>query len=303
MNIDQHVRSVLKHNSSVSLPRLGEFMVFIQTDQANKGKKKIVRTISFNEQSIISRGALEHQLMEKESMNYEEAVKAINEYVENIWSELNTNKTYAIPRIGTLMLNDAYELKFEQDTTSLVDKEPQEIKSSIWYTLLILGVLGLGFLGANYVLEGKPWNSLMALFNQNSDDQDQLVLPIETSNPETQIQVVDSTSQASTETNIIEGNNTTIIETPVIEEPVSTVAVRKEPYLIIVGAFGVEKNAQRFAKDLRRKGYNSASIVNLPGRNVTHVYAAAYANKSDAESALNNIQTYVEPSAWIFEYN
>ena len=69
-------------------------------------------------------------------------------------------------------------------------------------------------------------------------------------------------------------------------------------YFIIAGAFGVEENAQKFAEDLRLKGYDSF----IAGQNRRGLYRVSVEGFSDKAQAMHKINEYRNgefPGAWL----
>lgn len=67
---------------------------------------------------------------------------------------------------------------------------------------------------------------------------------------------------------------------------------------VIAGCFSVKTNADKLAKKLQRKGYNSAQILDKDGR-LYRVTAGAFQNQLDASVALRDFRALENKGAWI----
>lgn len=312
MNIDNHVRTVLKYNSSVSLPRLGEFMILLQPgnkDAKSSKERGPQKTITFNEQTVISRGALEHHLIEHEGITYDEAVVLINEYVENIWAELNENKKYKLPKIGVLSLTNEYELKFDPVNPNASNKEKLFIPYGIIIPILILLILGVAFAAFNFYKDGKPFqtvkNYTSSLFSSQPShlDEEEKDLSEEENNDTTSVAINDSTNSNP---DFVENDSTELgnelnsdldIEN---EDPSVFIVDESKRFFIILGSFEVRRNAQKYvSKHLNPRGYSS-EIINLPGRTNQYVCVATFNQEEVANEALKTFQT-IQADAWVFD--
>lgn len=68
-------------------------------------------------------------------------------------------------------------------------------------------------------------------------------------------------------------------------------------YHIIGGCFGVPENAEKFAEQLRAKGYQPVSLDQVRSK-LTHIAIASFNSKEEAEQFLQTIRVDI-PNAWI----
>jgi len=71
-------------------------------------------------------------------------------------------------------------------------------------------------------------------------------------------------------------------------------------YHIIAGCFRIEENAVKLQSDLKSKGFN-AEIIGKNDAGLTMVSASSFENLPAAKNSLEEIQTRLNSSAWIFK--
>ncbi len=87
------------------------------------------------------------------------------------------------------------------------------------------------------------------------------------------------------------------VGTPDVVKPAETLKFR---YLAIAGSFSSKKNARKFQRQLRRKGYETAFIVNPEAkRGLIKVAAFGFNKRSEAEADLARIAEFTGTEAWI----
>jgi hypothetical protein len=88
-------------------------------------------------------------------------------------------------------------------------------------------------------------------------------------------------------------------ETTKTESSLVTNAAATPTYYIVAGCFKVDENAVKFKNDLIAKGYAAEIIGKHNGLNV--VSCSALPNATDAQNALEKIQTELDNGAWIMK--
>lgn len=88
-------------------------------------------------------------------------------------------------------------------------------------------------------------------------------------------------------------------ETTTTETPLVINASASPTYYIIAGCFKVDENAVKFKNDLIAKGYAAEIIGKHNGLNV--VSCSALPNATDAQTALEKVQTELDNGAWIMK--
>ena len=84
--------------------------------------------------------------------------------------------------------------------------------------------------------------------------------------------------------------------TPIVETPVY--AGEMQSFTIVVGAYKGPLTANRYAEELKSKGYNTEVID--PGNNLW-LKVVVHVEASDEVSALRSIRSEVEPQAWLYQ--
>jgi hypothetical protein len=87
------------------------------------------------------------------------------------------------------------------------------------------------------------------------------------------------------------------VETPIKETtPTSSTYDANKPFHIIVGGFGVEDNANRFAKNFQDEGKNALVLGKFDDKFL--VSYESFATKEEAKVALKNMSI----DGWVFKY-
>jgi cell division septation protein DedD len=81
-----------------------------------------------------------------------------------------------------------------------------------------------------------------------------------------------------------------------VPEAAKPVIIKK--YQIVVGAFSVESNAEKYVSVLRGKNYD-ASIVGKSKSGLTRVSINGSDSKSEAINMMNDIRNKENPAAWL----
>ena len=87
---------------------------------------------------------------------------------------------------------------------------------------------------------------------------------------------------------------------PIQPSPRQAGASETVNYAVIVGAFGVESNAQRLVRKLNQKGVK-ATIFDRSSRGLSRVAAGVFTNQAEAVRMMSTMKTSGFPGAWILE--
>lgn len=114
IELDRHIEILLLSNDCVMVPGLGGFVTHHVDAYYNDEEKTFfppLRTIGFNPKLSINDSLLTHSYTEAYDLSYPEAEKRIEQEVDELRKEMETNGSYTLNDIGVLAINSdgAYE--------------------------------------------------------------------------------------------------------------------------------------------------------------------------------------------------
>lgn len=307
MNIESYIAQLLYRYQCVTVPGFGAFLTEIQSAQLIESSNSFFppkKMISFNAYLKNNDGLLANHIAQAEKTSYEYAVSAIQFEVFNWKKTLQENGMFSIKNVGNFSLNadknliftpadqtnyltnsfglsafvspmvkrELFEQKMEalEEEKEVIEFVPERRKATAYLKYAAIFVLGLGLTG----VVSYP------IYQQQLANEKMLV---ETA---VQKQVQHKIQEA-----------TFFIENPI---PAVTLTVKetKMSYHIMAGAFREEKNAEKIFQRLSNQGFKARRIpMNKYG--LYPVLYGSYATLAEAQKAKQEIQTTVNPDAWI----
>lgn len=120
MNLEQHISALLYNHDCVIVPGFGGFVGNYQPASVhptlhvfNPPSKHIV----FNRNVKSNDGLLANEIVVSDKLNYNEAIKAIENYVQSVEKTLGEGKKVTIEKVGNLYYDIEKTLQFEADTS------------------------------------------------------------------------------------------------------------------------------------------------------------------------------------------
>ncbi len=325
MNLERHISKLLLNYDCVIVPGFGGFVGNYQSASIHPTMHLFMppsKRIVFNRNLKSNDGLLANELVAAEGLNYNEALKMIDTYVESSEKTLNEGKKLTLDKVGNLFYDIERNLQFEADTSinylmdsyglTSVQSFPikrdtiyagRELKTDhameqvlfhknnysrhLWKAAVLVPLVGLGI-----------WFSVSVhVFDKKNISQDSL-------NPLTTNKVDIFVPKAGT---IIEPKAKEIMPEPKTMESVTSVPtleiipVVMSNYYIVAGCFRSMENANRFVEELKAKGFN-ASVNGQTDGGLNRVIYNSYPSKEEAAMALNDIRKQA-PNAWLFVKN
>ncbi len=335
IELDRHIEILLLSNDCVIVPDLGGFMahhVDARYDEHDGMFVPPIRTLGFNPQLRLNDSLLAQSYVEAYDISYPEAVRRIEEEVNELRQYLDTEGRYELNDIGVLSLNDEGHLTFEpceagiltpslyglgsfqmptlkarqqqQTEQTQVVEMPEEgaitIKMSWLRNIVAVAAAFVAFL-----MIGTPVNNSTKL----SDVQQSAFISVPShgnanANPapthEAQTAAVDATPAVAAE-----AERTVEPEAPVIEsEPVATADAPAVPHFYIVMASQVsERNANAFIEQLQSKGYNEGHVLVSGSKKIRRVVYGSFATEEEATAALRQLRkdSRLFRETWVME--
>lgn len=114
--IDEHICELLFEHDCVIVPSLGGFLASNVHAKLNPGQHTILpprRKIAFNIYLRQNDGLLANHLVEYERVSYPEAIKRIEDYVQDCFKKLDLHRKVIVERVGTIYYDKEKHLLFE----------------------------------------------------------------------------------------------------------------------------------------------------------------------------------------------
>ena len=305
MTIATYISDLLYRYECVILPGFGAFLSQKVSAEFNEKEQNFhppKKQLSFNSQLKKNDGLLANYIAEVENLGYKQAVYRIEEYVQQLQSQLEKDKSFTIKNIGAFEVTGEGKLQFEPLTASnfLADafglslipaisvtreklkkqvKEleekapilftPEKRSASSYLKYAAIGILAIGLTG---------FTGLKLYSNQVTDHN-----IAEQQAAESQLQ--QKIQQA-----------TFVIDNP-LPEITFTVTNQSGNYHIVAGAFRVEENAHQKVSELRTEGHKARYI----GENkygLHQVVYSSYLTRREAINALHKVQR-INAGSWL----
>ncbi|HNS13600.1 MAG TPA: SPOR domain-containing protein [Bacteroidia bacterium] len=114
--IDEYICELLYEHDCVIVPSLGGFLASNVQAKLNPGQNTILpprRKIAFNIYLRQNDGLLANHLVEYERVSYTEAIRKIEEYVQDCFAKLDKHRKVIVERVGTIYYDKERHLLFE----------------------------------------------------------------------------------------------------------------------------------------------------------------------------------------------
>ena len=304
MQLSKAINSLLYTNDCITVPGFGSFIVnkFSSIYDEKSGKfYPPSRRVSFNSKIKNNDGLLAKYISEKESINYEVAVKNIHNEVISWKKKLNT-EPLLLDNIGELSYNSDENIVFSPDLDSnhflgsfglpsiYYKKQPDLVSTYNESTLKKYNDLK----GNSSISKVPDFVKYAAAFviiilttvflsNEYEEYSFQNELILEQENRKKTIEIVESA--------VFDFGSIPAIELEVKVQP--------NKFYIIAGAFGVKTNADKLYKSLLSKGYNPTKLP-LNDKGLIPISFDNFSNRKEAVIALRQLQISENKDAWIF---
>lgn len=325
MDLAIYIEELLYENDCVILPTIGGFIVNPTTAQIDFVEQQLCppsKTVSFNPKLVNNDGLLTHYISQKQHISYKQAQNNIESYTRQIERELFDNKIVHFSKIGKLYFNSDSKLEFVPEETNFLRsayglptisctpilrskdylQQPQKAaapvrrsrrKGMVWLTptraAIAVAVLLLIF-AAPLIHE--------TFFGNEATQGDVLAGEPTTNVPENKIvsaSILPSSNTLSVETPIEESSET-ITEEEIVEAPKEV--ANTEDYIIVLGAFGKEKNAYRLADKLAKDNYLPDVTVK---NGLNRVGVQLNCTPEELATHLKFLQENYNEKAWVVE--
>jgi len=276
LSIANHISKLLHDHKCVIVPELGGFLVDIKPAHLDKSTQTYYppsSKLAFNKNLVKSDGLLYNEIIQEQKVEYHIAERMVARFVSEAKQFLKFNKSYIIPKIGKVYLDNESNLQFIADTR-------------INYRADSFGLqpIPAEILERKQTLQVKE--KVLVLEQGNHDNA--VVSSAETK----AIEYLPISPSIPKEAFVIPGKESILVSTPVIEEP------GKNYYHVVIGMFGEEKNAFKMEQTAIAKGY---SPITKHGRKYHRVMLKFARQDHPQRSTLRAVKSNLEPGAWIWE--
>lgn len=323
MDLAPYIEDLLYQHDCVILPTIGGFIVNYSSATLDVVEQQVGpphKTVSFNAKLVTNDGLLAHHIAQKEHLTYKQAVTRLEAYTRAIELALLDKKVVHFPNIGKLYFNSDSRLEFLPETTNFLrdayglptfpcrpilrskdylqqTTAPVIIRRSkivaFWSPVRIAAAATvLLLLFSTPYWYSKFWNNHTAARTT--------IAQTPKKEPSTASITASVLPTIPASTPVAPLDTTAIEETPV-EVPAPLPEVDSEPtddYIIVLGAFGKERNAQRLAKRLANDNY----LPDVTLKNGLHrVGVQINCTQEDLQQHLVFLQDNYNKKAWIVE--
>lgn len=338
IELERHIEILLLDNDCVIVPEFGGFMAQHTNARYSEVDNTFlppIRTIGFNPQLKINDSLLAQSYVEAYDISYPEALRRIEQEVEEIRQILSTEGIFELRDIGTLRLNAAGNYEFEPCEAGLLTPSLYGLSSFEFETLESIQTKQI----AEAVKEQTAKiidineNSNSTLFVDINDENNDsytirksvirniavacialltfLLIPshlgngtksaLSTSKIDTGLLYRIMPKDITTGNAEIEAATKKVLQKNEEKKNVVTetnIPVAKEYYTIVLASKVSLNNAQQYTEKLKKNGYNEAEVYS--GRGNTKVIYGNYSNKTDAQNALNKLNKNKEfADGWV----
>src|ERR1035438_4410420 len=120
MNFEQHISRLLLNYDCVIIPGFGGFVGNYQGASVHPTMHLFMpptKSIVFNRNLKSNDGLLANELVAAEGLNYNEALKIIDKYVQTSEKILNEGRKLSLEKVGNLFYDIEKNLQFEPDNS------------------------------------------------------------------------------------------------------------------------------------------------------------------------------------------
>lgn len=324
MVIEKYISALLFEHDCVIVPGLGGFIANYAPAAIHPVHHTFsppTRNLAFNANLNNNDGLLANAIKNGIGVTYADACALIATDVETILRELENHGKASLVNIGVLARNKEKSLEFSPDrsfnhnadsfglttfTSSPIKREslhekigrklvPQHavrsgrrLPASLKWAAVVVPLMAIGLWTAYNSGTIRSLYNNYASFMPTTDRMKE-VPDVKTVKPAPPARVI---------TAFPEKSGSAAMDKPAATEEIVREKVAPDVHFIIAGAFGVEENAQKFAEELRLKGYDSF-IAGKNRRGLYRVSIEGFSDKNEALAKINEYRSGEFPGAWL----
>ena len=328
IELQRHIEILLLTNDCVIVPGLGGFMahhIDARFDEEDNTFIPPLRTLGFNQNLTMNDSLLVQSYIESYDISYPEALRRIEDEVEELRQHLHAEGYYELNDIGVLSLNKEGNLEFSpceagiltpglyglgtfemqplqksveevveqpvekiQTVVTPIEDEEQE-KAIIIKMSWLRHAVAVAVAIVAFFMIGTPVSN--SDIEQQANMQQSSIIPL---SPQTPASVADEGQELTTGgLSANEETDGTVAEGQAIDHVAEENAVESmdapatEEYCIVLASQVSQKNADGFVEQLVKNGFNEAYITNAKFRRVVYGH---FATKDEALNQLRQLR-------------
>lgn len=332
MDLSYHIEELLFSNDCVIIPTIGGFIVNHASASIDFVEQQLLppqKVVSFNPKLVNNDGLLANHIAQKEHLTYKQATQKVEAFSRQIEVDLFNNKIVHFENIGKLYFNSDSKLEFVPANTNFLKDAyglpnltcipilrskdylkdvPEHLvpiqrkrKAGVMFILtqpraivaaaILIFAVSTPFIYRAVVGTATDHNSTPIASNQQEKDtnnaQASLIPSLGSNN---------STTAPSKELVEVTPIDDTIVEQVIEELPV--IDENAEEYVIVLGAFGKKRNANRLAKKLEKDNYLPDVTVK---NGLNRVGVQITCTPEELKLHLDFLQENYNKKAWVVE--
>lgn len=332
IELDRHIEILLLSNDCVIVPDLGGFMAHYADARYETLEHMFLppfRTLGFNPQLKMNDSLLVQSYIEAYDISYPEALRRIQNEVDELRQHLETEGMFELNGIGTLSFNDEGSLEFnpceagiltpelyglssfqmpplkaeeepQKPEVQLEDLESQNATITIKMSWLRNIAAAAAAIVAFLMISSPISNSEMSSTTQQS-----AFFPISTTQPikeptgnaDEQLANTPTGEQSSADENMQTSETGEPIQTDDTPQPAPA---NQTSYCIVMASQVSMRNAESFINHLNKQGFEDARILETSYRRVVY---GSFSSFDDATAELRNLrkQSNLFKDSWVMQ--
>ena len=324
MDLSLHIEHLLYDNDCVIIPDIGGFIVNYSSASIDLIDQQVFppkKSVSFNPKLVNNDGLLASAIVQKDHLTFKQANQAVKEFCEQIEQDLNNNKIIHFNNIGKLHFNKDSKLEFVPENTNFLRdafglpelecapilrnkdylKKPENKKTEkvivvkkqtnivdLLFNSRMIGAAAVLILALsspyiyNALFPGSAdTNANIAMVDSNNTSQASLIPSATVTYSDTQKIVTQDTDEEIEET-----------------EPETALEENLKDYVIVLGAFSKQKNADRLSKKLAKDNF----LPDVSFKNgLNRVGVQITCTPEELKTHLDFLRTHYNKSAWLLD--
>ena len=331
MDLSYHIEELLFSNDCVIIPTIGGFIVNHASASIDFVEQQLLppqKVVSFNPKLVNNDGLLANHIAQKEHLTYKQATQKVEAFSRQIEVDLFNNKIVHFENIGKLYFNSDSKLEFVPANTNFLKDAyglpnltcipilrskdylkdvPEHLipiqrkrKAGVMFILtqpraivaaaILFFAVSTPFIYRAVVGTAADHNSTQIASNQQEKD---------TNNAQASLipSLGNNKSTATPSKELVEVTPIDTIVEQVIEE-LPVIDENAEEYVIVLGAFGKKRNADRLAKKLEKDNYLPDVTVK---NGLNRVGVQITCTPEELKLHLDFLQENYNKKAWVVE--
>ena len=344
IQIEKHIEILLLDNDCVIVPGLGGFMTHYAPARYDEEDNLFLppqRTIGFNPQLTMNDSLLAQQYVEAYDISYPDALKRIENEVEELRQRLDSDGMYELHNIGTLSLGEEGQMVFdpcdagvmtpwlygldafpmeEMSSKEMVGKEPERGRTIVSHDTLTIPLSWVRNTVATMAAVVVFFLMLTPVANSQRDSQELMeqssFFPFNMSNSgaaavysesnEVQAEPTETTPEQQAVSAEAEAAEAEAEAKPTAEqaqnaEQTPQADVAAETWTIVMASYVTKRGAGELVAHLSKQGLDAGRVYTY--NNITRAIYGSYSSHDEAHAAMKQLrqQSNTFAEAWVMK--